>query len=400
MKPRNDPRKSGRGTDLRVRKEPMGAILIVDDSPADRAILRNYLSREGYSVHEVSHGLDALPKIREVRPHVVILDVNLPDMDGHAVCRAIRADPELIGMPILMLTIRHDEQDILDGLKAGADDYVAKDSAKEIILARVRRLIEFRQLSSLSILNQQLVQLGRLMAGIIHEIRSPLSVIRGSAELLRMNIPDEDANSQWVDSILRGTQLLQIRLEHLMAAVRSGPSDIKPVELNELVRESAALFVKGLPVDERKVAIEIDESNTALPVMADSGRLMQVLFNLMSNAREAILGMKREGKILLRTSCFEEGGKSWGQVEVIDDGPGIAETHLARIFEPFFTTKESGSGYGLYLAREILAEQSARITVRNVAGGGACFAISVPAADGFASPSIPSGSLESEGASH
>jgi len=357
---------------------------------ADRAILRNYLGREGYSVQEVSRGLDALSRIREVRPQVIVLDVNLPDTDGHSICRAVRADPDLMGIPILMLTIRHDDRDVLAGLKAGADDYVAKDSAKEIILARVRRLIKFRHLSSVSVLNQQLAQLGRLMAGIIHEIRSPLSVIRGSAELLRMNVGGEDPNSPWIDSILRGTQLLQIRLEHLMAAVRSGPPDIKPVELNELVRESVALFVKGLPLDERKVAIEIDAANTAPWVMADSGRLLQVLFNLMSNAREAIVSTKREGRIRLCTSSCELDGRMWGRIDVADDGPGIPESHRARVFEPFFTTKESGTGYGLYLAREILGEQSATIEARDVDGGGACFSISIPAVgDPPESPAMP-----------
>ena len=75
--------------DLRVKPEQLGAILIVDDNPADRAIFRNYLGREGFTIHEVFRGMDALPKIREIRPQVVVLDVNLPDVDGHAVCLSL-----------------------------------------------------------------------------------------------------------------------------------------------------------------------------------------------------------------------------------------------------------------------------------------------------------------------
>ena len=134
--------------------------------------------------YEVSKGGEAVEKAREVRPHIIILDVNLPDMNGLAVCRAIRADREITGVPVLMLTVRDDDTDVLAGLEAGADDYVAKDSAGAIVLARVRRLIQFRQMSSMAMLNQQLVQVGRLLAGIVHEIRGPLAVIRGSAELL------------------------------------------------------------------------------------------------------------------------------------------------------------------------------------------------------------------------
>ncbi len=82
-------------------------------------------------------------------------------------------------MPVLMLTVRHDDTDVLAGLEAGADDYVAKDSAGAIVLGRVRRLIQFRQMTSMAMLDQQLMQVGRLLAGIVHEIRGPLAVIRG-----------------------------------------------------------------------------------------------------------------------------------------------------------------------------------------------------------------------------
>jgi DNA-binding response OmpR family regulator len=153
----------------------MGAVLIVDDSAADRALLRTILGRAGYTVYEVAKGGDAVQKTREIRPHVVILDVNLPDLNGLAVCRAIRADADIGGVPVLMLTIRDDDTDVLAGLEAGADDYVAKDSAGAIVVGRVRRLIQFRQMSSMAMLNQQLVQVGRLLAGIVHEIRGPVA---------------------------------------------------------------------------------------------------------------------------------------------------------------------------------------------------------------------------------
>ena len=127
-------------------------------------------------------------------------------------------------MPVLILTVRDDDTDVLAGLEAGADDYVAKDSAPAIVLGRVRRLIQFRQMFTMSMLNQQLVQVGRLLAGIVHEIRGPLAVIRGSAELLLVYRAPASENHQWVDAILRNSQLLQLRLDHLMATVRNSSS--------------------------------------------------------------------------------------------------------------------------------------------------------------------------------
>jgi signal transduction histidine kinase len=356
----------------------MGAVLIVDDSAADRALLRTILGRAGYTVYEVAKGGEAVHKAREVRPHIIILDVNLPDLNGLAVCRAIRADREIAGVPVLMLTVRHDDTDVLAGLEAGADDYVAKDSAGAIVLGRVRRLIQFRQMSSLAMLDQQLVQVGRLLAGIVHEIRGPLAVIRGSADLLQHGISPDSENYQWIDAILRNTQLLQLRLDHLVATVRNSSSQAQNIDLPPLLRESVQLFLKGLAPGDRKFQVEVTSDSQVPTVRVDPGRLMQVLLNLLSNAQQAVARSNRPGRVLLRTGAAEEQGKRWVVVDVVDNGPGVPEAYIDRIFEPFFTTREDGTGYGLYLAAELLKEQAGRLTARNNPGAGATFSIWLP----------------------
>jgi signal transduction histidine kinase len=362
-----------------TERKLMAAVLIVDDSSADRALLRTILGRAGYTVYEVAKGREALSKTREVRPHIVILDVNLPDLSGLEVCRAIRADSEIASVPVLMLTVRHDDSDVLAGLEAGADDYVAKDAAGAIVLGRVRRLIQFRQMSSMAMLNQQLVQVGRLLAGIIHEIRGPLAVIRGSAEVLQSNDDPRTDDSQWIDAILRNAQVLQLRLDHLMAAVRNGSSDLQLVDLPPLLQESAQLFLKGLPASQRKIQVRT-ACDEALPrIRVDPGRLMQVLFNLLGNAQQALSNSGNGGQILLRAGTVQEGERRSVTVDVIDDGPGVPAAFIDRVFEPFFTTREEGTGYGLYLASEIIKEQSGRLTVRNNPQGGATFTIWLPA---------------------
>ena len=261
----------------------MSTVLLVDDSPSDRALFRTILGRAGFSVHELSRGLEAVAKAREIRPHVVVLDVNLPDTDGHAVCRAIRADPVCAGLPVLMLTVRGHNEDVLAGLEAGADDYLPKDEEPEIILARVRRLVQFRKLATVSVLNEQLAQVGRLVAGIVHEIRAPLTVIRGNAELISLELADDPASSQWVEPILRSVKTLQLRLDHLMAAVRTGPSEAKPLDVVPLLRESVSLFLKGTDPRRGKVAVELQAEDVVPIVRADAGRMIQVVLNLLSN---------------------------------------------------------------------------------------------------------------------
>ena len=352
----------------------MSAVLLVDDSPSDRALFRTILIRAGFEVHEIAYGRDARAKAIEIRPQIIVLDVNLPDTDGHAVCRQLREERALAGVPVLMLTVRDNEADIVAGLEAGADDYVPKDSAPQIILARVRRLISYRQMARLSVLNEQLLQIGRLLAGIVHEIRAPLSVIRGNAELMRLALGTDDPSNRWIDPILRNAQILQIRLEHLMTAVRTGPPVLHPVAIGPLVAEAADLFLKGTDPQGNKIIVLAQVDASLPPVLADEGRILQVVLNLIANAYDALSERGRSGTIRLSGERVDAEG-TWVRIDVTDDGPGIPEQYLEHLFEPFFTTKPNGSGYGLYLANEIVREHGGRMTVCNCENGGACFSI-------------------------
>jgi signal transduction histidine kinase len=237
-------------------------------------------------------------------------------------------------------------------------------------------------MATVTALNEGLAQVGRLLAGIVHEIRGPLSVIRGNAEILKLQSDPSSESLTRIEPIIRGCQLLQVRLEHLMAAVRGGTATLLPQDVGPLVLEAADLFLKGTDPRAGKIAV-LPQPKPGLPhVKADGGRLIQVLLNLLGNAHEAILGDRKEGRILLTTDLGQDPHTDWILVTVLDDGPGIAETHLSRIFEPFYTTKATGSGYGLYLASEILKEHGGRITASNNETGGACFTVWLPRAQG------------------
>lgn len=112
-----------------------GRILVVDDEPQIRRIMRTALTSAGYEVDDAKTGEEALRKVRAFRPDLVLLDINMPGMSGLAACRAIRADT---GIGIIMLTVRDTEADKVDALDAGADDYVAKPFSTPELLARIR----------------------------------------------------------------------------------------------------------------------------------------------------------------------------------------------------------------------------------------------------------------------
>ena len=113
-------------------------ILVVDDEPQIRRVLRSTLTSEGYSVIEARDGSEALEKLRSERPDLILLDMNMPVLDGLQACREIRSGSEI---PIVMLTVRNSEKDKVRALDAGADDYVIKPFGIQELLARVRALL-------------------------------------------------------------------------------------------------------------------------------------------------------------------------------------------------------------------------------------------------------------------
>jgi two-component system, OmpR family, KDP operon response regulator KdpE len=113
-------------------------ILVVDDEPQIRRVLRTTLSAEGYTITEARDGTEALEKVREIKPDLILLDMNMPGLDGLQTCREIRSDSEV---PIIMLTVRSAEKDKVRALDAGADDYVVKPFGIQELLARVRALL-------------------------------------------------------------------------------------------------------------------------------------------------------------------------------------------------------------------------------------------------------------------
>jgi len=156
--------------------------------------------------------------------------------------------------------------------------------------------------------------------------------------------------------------------------------------LSSLVSEAAALFVKGTPPSERKIEVLTDTDPAAPRARGDAGRLIQVLLNLLNNARQSILSNTGQGKISVRSGRVQDQEHRWVTVEVEDDGPGIPEPYLDRLFEPFFTTREGGTGFGLYFASVILKEHGGQLTARNNPVAGATFTLWLPEHNGNAEP--------------
>jgi len=125
-----------------------GRVLIVEDEPDQQELLRYNLAREGYDVHCAENGRDALAMVRDEPPDLIVLDLMLPGLDGLEVCRKIRSEPTTAGVPIVMLTAKSEDSDVVTGLELGADDYVTKPYSPRVLMARVKAVLRTRQTSS------------------------------------------------------------------------------------------------------------------------------------------------------------------------------------------------------------------------------------------------------------
>ena len=366
----------------------MATALLIDDDPARAARLRAALTDAGLTILGEGAGPDALTLARLFRPNLVLLALRLAGADIPGLCRDLRADLAASGTSIVVVTAGRgapappdEAARVAAARAAGADDALAVDEVPAVAASRLRRLVHFHQLTGMAILNEQLAQVGRLLAGIVHEIRAPLTVIRGNAELMALELGQDHAAGVWFRPILRNAQALQTRLDHLMAAVRTGPNDPRPLDVVPLVQESISLFEKGTDACRGRVAIDLvvaGEAGPMPPVLIDRGRMIQVILNLLANAHDAILAGRPDGRVEVRVKS--KPAEAEVQIDVHDDGPGVAKGFLERIFEPFFTTKAGGTGYGLYLAAQILRDHGGRLAACNHDHGGACFTIHLPAA--------------------
>jgi signal transduction histidine kinase len=223
----------------------------------------------------------------------------------------------------------------------------------------------------------RLAAVGRLSAGVAHEIGNPLAAIRGLLDLLQMGGLDPDEEREFLRRIQKETERIHHTIRDLLDFSRTGPQVGIRVEtsadLGEVVSDTVKLIDRQTRFRDIHVSLDLD---SALPrVRGDHERLRQLLLNLLFNAADALGG---EGAIEVRAA----NGDGVVHLVVQDDGPGIDEAILDQVFDPFVTTKPAGQGTGLGLAvcHTIVERLGGRIEATNRSGGGASFVVTLPAA--------------------
>lgn len=247
-------------------------------------------------------------------------------------------------------------------------------------LTRIRRLEEKARR------DDRLKLMGRLAAGLAHEIRNPLASISGSIQVLESELDVRDENRALMQIVVRETDRLNALLTDFLQYVRPGPPVNRPVNLPVLVREvleslrrhphcapGVELISDTLPRQHG----EMQGVPTVPDVMGDPDQLRQVLWNLTLNAVEFMPGGGR-----LEIQVREVGGGSGEpprvELRVLDTGPGFDPVHAERLFDPFFSTRTGGTGLGLALVEKIIQAHDGTVRARNRPEGGAVFEVSLP----------------------
>jgi two-component system sporulation sensor kinase A/two-component system, sporulation sensor kinase E len=209
-----------------------------------------------------------------------------------------------------------------------------------------------------------------MAAGIAHEVRNPLTSIRGYADLIYKSLPADDNIKSYSKIVVDEVKRLNNIVQNVLNFARKAEPEAQPTNLNSLVEGLIVLVEKDASYNNVEIVLDLDPD---LPtVMADGTQIKQVFLNLAQNAIQAMPG---GGKLTI-SSRRSAGG---AEVSFVDQGSGIPPEHLSRIFDPFFTTKQGGTGLGLSVSYRIIENHRGSIEVTSKVGAGSTFKVKLPA---------------------
>ncbi|MBE9035228.1 hybrid sensor histidine kinase/response regulator [aff. Roholtiella sp. LEGE 12411] len=368
-----------------VENSKIDRILAVDDTRDNLILVQTILESEGYEIDLVTDGIKALQQVEKSPPDLILLDVMMPGMDGYEVTRRIRKNPALSYIPILLITAFH-ESSVVEGLDAGADDFIRKPFDTDELLARVRSLLRLKH--SLDEQQKMARQREDFVSRLTHDLRTPLVAADRMLNLFELETfcKISPEMKQAIAVMIRSNQNLMQMVNTLLEVYRfeAGKKTLNYESCN--LREIAQEVVSELSplTSEKGLTLKIDIreldslSKNAGVVMGDQLELRRVLNNLIANA----IKFTDTGGITIRISEISAANNKQDlvKIEVEDTGYGIAPEDQATVFERFRQgrNKRSGSGLGLHLSRRIVEAHDGTIEVTSELGKGSLFTVQIP----------------------
>jgi signal transduction histidine kinase len=369
-----------------------GRMLIVDDESLNREVLIRRLLREGCQSTGARSGHEALELLRRNEFDVVLLDIQMPVMNGIEVLQVLKQDSKLRHLPVIMLSALTDVDRVARCIELGAEDYLPKPINAVLLRARLgaclekKRFRDHEQAQAEELLRTSKLQsIGALAGGLAHDFNNMLTAVLGNLSLLRYrgNLPADALPN--IAEAERGATRVHELTRYLLTFAEGGAPIKELVRLAPLLRETATFALRG-----SNVQCKIDLPADLWELQADPNQLAQVISNVVINALEATPG---GGEIQVRaanalTAPHLPDG-DYVVISVRDFGVGVSPENLSRIFDPFFTTKKQSRGLGLAAAYSIVQRHGGHIGIESVHGEGATVTIHFPASRSVAVAAEP-----------
>ena len=416
-------------------------IMIVDDLPDNLRLLAKILKSNGYIVRPARDGGTAITSAKSNPPDLILLDIMMPKPDGFTVCETLKADPFTRHIPIIFISALNEVFDKVKAFSIGGVDYITKPFHADEVLARVERHLTISRLrneleeknkmlqvevsekeaarellskareeleiantylenrvreevekrerqKALLIQRSKLESLGKLAAGIAHEVNQPLAGISMGLDNIIFKVSTGKADQEYLKNkfeVLQGhIERIKRIIDHVRTFSREQTSDfIEKVNVIEVLEN--ALSIVGTQYENHRVNITYDIAEIPGFVLGNKYKLEQVLLNLLTNAKDAVdekekstgEDFHKEVNITIR---FDD-KKIY--IDIRDNGTGIPHWAIDKVFDPFFTTKdmERGTGLGLSVSYGIVKEMKGDILIDTLIGEYTEMTVTLPRGD-------------------
>ncbi len=382
-----------------------GKILIVDDIEDNRDILARRLKKRGYLYDMAENGAIALNKITQEKFDLVLLDITMPEIDGYTVLKTIKSDNVLRNIPVIMISAITEMDSIIRCIEMGAEDYLTKPFNATLLYARVQACLEKKRLieQEKNYLAEKLQteatlerhrSLAQMVAGVAHEINTPLGIINTAATILDSRLNKENISNLFIgdkeilEDIMEATDLIKKNITRAHNLVQNfkkisvnQTADIKEsVNILETIQESIELF----KINARQAKLEIilqDNIKQGRAWLGYPGYLTQIIINFLTNIERYAYPNNQGGKVIINLTDQQQNNQTYFVITVTDFGQGISSENVAKIFDPFFTTgrMQGGTGLGLAIVHNLITNiLKGSIQAHSELGKGTSFCISLP----------------------